>query len=424
MKVSEAQIICPDFGPIRNGEGKTVCRHILSDDMCKLPSHFVCELVQYKKKPPVYTSISRTQIWQKCERYWAFNYFWKVEPMKPSPWKAVGQLFSLCRAKIDAGQPWEIPDTLPRIEDKWKLEWILGEYAKLPPEPGTNEARLEYELEKGPPRVIAIGYADKLSSSRKVIHEWKYTVDFDNYDIQAVRLQMSSYFASVPEAEEVRLCLAKKSKLERKMKTPPEKVKWTKGKGEKKCKDCIGGKWPSLTTSCSVCGMPQFKCSGGPTCENGHGGADGVEVPDAIPLDDRDCPTCKGKGKTWTEEPKLYADVRLEDETEKEFKQRLAETHVTPFEFKIFLRSEFDIETDKELIRQLYHRMEDARRFKIFYPNYSHCGDCDFSDVCKSHPRGPGCDEPTCATPGACHLVKLREGKVKAEAPVDTTEAL
>lgn len=417
MKMSDALRICSDFAPVKQEDGKVKCRHLQVDDMCKLPSHFCCELVMYKKKPPQYTSVSRTQIWQKCERAYAFQYYWKVEPMKPSPWKAVGQAFALCRAKIDAGQPWEVPSDLPDITDKWKLEWILGEYAKLPPIEGTNEMRAEYLIAKGPPEVYLVGYLDKLAKDRKKIYEWKYTVDGDNYDIQAVRLQCSAYFGAIPEAEEVVVCLAKKSKLERQLKTPPEKIQYTKGKGEKKCGECWGtGKRKWLPTACSVCGQPQYSTQSGDTC-GVHGGADGIPVGDDIKLPEMDCTFCKGKGKTWTEEPRLYAGLRLEDETEVEFKQRLKEKHPNPFEFKTFLRSEFDIDGDRELMRRQYLRQEDAKLFKIFDPNFSNCGDCDFRDVCKSHPAGPGCDDPTCPTPGACNLVKIREARKPPQLP-------
>lgn len=443
MKLSDAQRICSDFAPVKQEDGRVKCRHLMPDDMCKLPSHFVCELVSFKKKPPQYTSVSRTQIYQKCERAFAFQYYWKVEPMKPSPWKAVGQCFSLCRAKIDAGLPhvsqvkdpanephWSVPDDLPDITDKWKLEWILGEYAKLPPVAGTNELRVEYEIEHGPPAIMLVGYLDKLVADRKKIQEWKYTVDGSYYTIQSVRLQVSAYFGAVPEAEEVVICIAKKSKNERLMATPKEKQEYTKGKAKGKgkgktlvqevCEVCLGTgkangfrKW--LPTSCKVCGQPQFDSPSGDNCMNGHGGAPGIPCDIEIILPEpEDCgnPEC-WQGKLWEEKPRLYAGQRATDETEAEFKQRLKEKHPYPFEYKTFLRSEFDIDGDRELMRRLYHRQEDAKRFKIFDPNFANCGDCDFSDVCSTHSKGPGCDEPTCSHPAVCHLVKIREAKVK-----------
>lgn len=440
MKLSDAQRICSDFAPVKQEDGKVKCRHLMPDDMCKLPQHFVCELVRFKKKPPEYTSVSRTQIYQKCERAYAYQYYWKVEPMKPSPWKAVGQCFSLCRAKIDADQEWKVPDDLPDITDKWKLEWILEEYAKLPKIEGTNELRVEYEIEKGPPAIFVVGYLDKLAKDRRKIYEWKYTVDGSYYNIQSVRLQASAYFGAVAEAEEVVICIAKKSKNERLMKTPTDKLTFTKGKGGKaECDWCRGTgrfhgwrKW--LPTSCKACGEPQFDSPGGNTCMNGHGGADGIQcdidvvLPEPGACENEKC----WKGKLWDEKPRPYSGMRLEDETEKEFKERLKEKHPYPFEYKTFLRSEFDIDGDRDLMRRLYHRQEDAKRFRIFDPNFANCGDCDFSDVCSTHPKGPGCDEPTCSHPGVCNLVKIREAKVRPvvvapEAvlpPVDESEGI
>ena len=57
MNVAEAKLVCPDFDPVRNPEGKTVCRYILPEDMCRLPSHFDCDLVRFVKKPPVSVSM-------------------------------------------------------------------------------------------------------------------------------------------------------------------------------------------------------------------------------------------------------------------------------------------------------------------------------------------------------------------------------
>ena len=372
MNVTEAKLVCPDFDPVRNPEGKTTCRYILPDDMCRLPSHFDCDLVRFVKKPPISVSMTRVSGWMFCERAWAFRYVYRVDPPKIAPWKVLGKAFALCRAKIDAGQPWEMPAEVTGI-DRLRLEVVLEEYTKLPRMAAKSEVRCQVVLESPPPVVSLIGFADGISDDGKRLYEWKYAANPDDYTRLKVSLQASAYFAGFPRAEEVVICVARKPKLERLLATPAEDRKYTQEK-VKKCEPC-------------------------------HGKGIVNEVP---------CQLCAGVGKNM-EPPRLYANQREKDETDQEFKARVRASVGSSsfFTFKTFLRTDFDVEGSLALMRRVHLRTVEASVWKVFDPNTSRCGDCDYEDVCASHVQGPGCTEPECSHPTICAQIRLVNGKAK-----------
>ena len=376
MNVSEARVICPDFDPLRNAEGKTVCRYILPDDMCKLPTHFDYDLVRFVKKPPISVSMTRVSGWQFCERAWAFRYVYRVDAPVTASWKTLGKAFALCRAKIDMGQVWEIPADVTGI-DRLRLEVVLEEYQKLPRLSAKSEVRCEVVIETAPQVVKLLGYADGMSADGKTLYEWKYAVDPDNYTRLAVSLQASAYFAGFPLAQEVVIAVARKPKLERLMATPIEDRKFTQEKS-KKCLPCEG-------TGC-------------------------LDDPGNVP-----CGDCKGTGKI-VEPPRLYASQREKDETDLEFKERVRASVGASggfFTFKTFPRSEFDLEGTLDFMRRVHHRSTEATVWKVFDPNTARCGDCDYEAVCSSHIKGPGCAEPECTHPTICTQIRLVNGKAK-----------
>ena len=368
MKVSEAQAICNDFNPVKGEDGKTRCKHIADGDACKLPTHFMCDVAAVVKKPPVTLSMTKVQEWQKCNRAWGLRYFYKVDAPKVAPWKRLGRAFAVCRAKIDSGQPWEIP---PDVfgDDRIRLEVILEEYAKLPAIPGNSEVPFQFLLDKGPPDRVLIGNLDKLTPDRKKIYEWKYTVSPDSYTRTKIALQAASYFSGIPEAEEFIIAVARKPQQERLLATPIESRQYTQEKITK-CKMCKG-------TGCLEVDIPS-------PCEN-----------------------CKGAGKI-VEPRRLYAKQRDRDETDVEYKERIrASVGATGsfFTFKTFLRREFDINGDLYLMRAAYRGWTEATNLPGFFPNYSACDDCDFREVCESHVQGPGCRDPECQYKAICEKV-------------------
>lgn len=114
--------------------------------------------------------------------------------------------------------------------------------------------------------------------------------------------------------------VSKKPDIRRKLATPEEKRKYTKGKGCKICGGRAGGKLGVAKGTGIVM----------------------IEVTNAGKLEERaaPCPDCKGSG--WNEHPALHATQRIVDENVEEFRERL--------------RAE--LETDP----QSHYRMADLRR--------------------------------------------------------------
>lgn len=209
MKLKEIKKICGDFTQARKPDGKLTCLHKLADDLCTLPDHFLCEVVSKKRTPEKYISISRIKLWEECQRHWAFRYFWKIDPPMTPKWKPLGRAFAMCRAKIDQGQPWEIPDDVTDDLDRIRLRAVLRGYSKLPRMAETNEDQLS-RLMPGIPGLYLLGYLDGLSDTQKTIYEWKYAAGPEGYNTLSMQIQGGGYFHLVPKAESLMICVARK----------------------------------------------------------------------------------------------------------------------------------------------------------------------------------------------------------------------
>jgi hypothetical protein len=353
MKLEEVKAICREFDPVRNSEGKVVCTNSLSGDRCRNPGHFVCDVALVSKKVGIQTSMSRVRNWLKCQRSWAFRYYYNAKPFKTSVAMDAGKEFSNCRAKIDNGQTWKISDTLPLVE-RAKLEIVLNAYALQ----GRRTANCEALVSKvigweDTQEITLIGYLDGISDDRTVIDEWKYTERPDTWDLLKVSLQASSYFACVPTAKTFNLCLARRPSQELLLATPPDKRKYT---AEKKCSKCKG--------------------KGCPECVNG------------------------------VIAPRLYEKQREVDETVEQYQTRIIDSiGDSLFSYTSFLRDEFDIEGDIKLIQRVYRSYTAASKQGVFLPNYHSCEYCEWRDWCKTHPKGPCSEE--CVAPQVCARMKI-----------------
>lgn len=229
MKISEAKAICPEFDPVKDAEGRTRCSSILSGDVCSRPSHFNCELARFKEKPPIYVSVSQVSTWQRCPRSWALQYVGKLE-RPTSTVMRLGVIFANCRAKIDSGLSWGIPEDI-ELQDRIKLEAILHRYAKEPRLCSKNEIKVEATLDVGTPfgaPVKLLGYADGLTPEGNIV-EWKYTGSPDSYDRLKVYLQIGSYFLAT-EAKEAIVATALRPGIQM-LKATPENIRKYKKDG-------------------------------------------------------------------------------------------------------------------------------------------------------------------------------------------------
>jgi len=209
MKLKDVKKLCSEFDPIRKPDGKLTCRHKIASDLCRLPNHFLCDVVSKKRTPDKYISVSRIKLWEECQRKWALRYFWKATPPMTPNWKIVGKAFALIRAKIDAGQPWEIPPDVADDEDRIRLRAVMRGYSRLPKLTYTNEDQL-YRILPGIPGLYLLSYLDGLSEDKETIYEWKYAADPKSYNTLSMQMQGGAYLHQIPSAKNLMLCVAKK----------------------------------------------------------------------------------------------------------------------------------------------------------------------------------------------------------------------
>ena len=229
MNKAFAEKLCPDIQWARSeSTGKLVCRH-KTDDMCKHPSHFLCELSLFKQRSEAKEarggvsaiSASRIGILDTCMRKYSFIYDARLQSPKGKPiYFAVGTAFSNCRAKIDMKLPWEVPDTLPRTSYH-KLMASLRFYQDYPPyEPGTVGCEIETVFEHDGEHYL--GYLDAMTHDRERIIEWKYAVQ--PYDELRASRQAAVYFYRFPKAKVFELIIfAKPTHKPLKAKRPSKK---------------------------------------------------------------------------------------------------------------------------------------------------------------------------------------------------------
>ena len=233
MKASQAKSICKYWPgpegvpPKRTPEGKVVCQYLMPDgEMCRRPDRFRCDVEVVKKSrdvvAPADKPVSNTRIskWLSCQRAWALEYAYKARPLVEPEWALVGRIFASCRARIDAGESWEIEPTGLAHAALYKLEGIITEYEKrhagfkFPPL--ISEQYVQFEFEG----VRFGGYLDAASTDGEMIVEWKYAQD--NYDLLKVARQLSVYAHGLPQAKKLVVAVANKSKLREKAKESKE----------------------------------------------------------------------------------------------------------------------------------------------------------------------------------------------------------
>ena len=212
MDVTKAKQICKEFRPIKTDSGKMKCRFIQAG-LCKRPEYFRCELLLWKEKDErsalalPSTSVSRISTGERCPRLYALNYVYKVDPPLKPMWKVVGSAFSDCRAKIDAGLPWELSGEIKSYPlDVAKLRSVLRHYEKKRDKglKGMSEVRVSVTYKD----INLTGFIDFLTLDRKTIYEWKYAAT--QYDELLGIRQAAVYLKGVPEATKFILAVAKK----------------------------------------------------------------------------------------------------------------------------------------------------------------------------------------------------------------------
>lgn len=229
LTLDKCKSLCSDF---RFSSQKKACVHV-HNEMCNLPSHFLCELVRYKQKmlreeglKGIASSVSRVGVLETCPRLYAFKYVHKVAPESEVPWKRMGDAFGVARARLDIGLEVDPAllrsDLLPYEAAKVRAAIRLYRHASwLAKKVGYSPADVDCEVEvffeaEG---FHWLGYIDAASKDRSKMWEWKFAVS--DYDMLSVARQAAFYFKGMPEAREMTIAVFRKpGQRPRKQDTP------------------------------------------------------------------------------------------------------------------------------------------------------------------------------------------------------------
>ncbi len=218
ITLEQCKSICADFSLSKE---KKSCLHVV-DEMCALPSHFLCELVRYKKNiarnanlKSSAASVSRVGTLEGCPRAYAFRYLHKLKPDVEAPWKRMGDAFGVARARLDSGLEVDPAllrsDLLPYEAAKVRAAIRLYRHSKwLAKKIGYSPLDVDCEVE-----VLFeaegfhwLGYVDAALKDRTKLWEWKFAVN--EYDMLTVARQASFYMMGVPEAQEMTIAVFRK----------------------------------------------------------------------------------------------------------------------------------------------------------------------------------------------------------------------
>jgi hypothetical protein len=222
LTLAQCQQICADFRLTTKADGKKGCLRSINEEMCSLPSHFLCELVRHKqgiaRKEQIKESAlsaSRVGALERCPRAFHFHYGHKIEPEEQAAWKRMGDAWGVARARLDCGLevdpslglradllPYEaakIKAAIRLYRHKWVHDFVG--YA-----PGEVDCEIEVLFEKY--GYWWLGYLDAASKDRQKIWEWKFAVT--DYDMLSVARQASVYLLGMPEAKEFTLAVFRK----------------------------------------------------------------------------------------------------------------------------------------------------------------------------------------------------------------------
>lgn len=216
LTIDKCKELCRDFRLSANPgpDGKRRCLHLVSGEMCNLPSHFLCELVRFKagieraeKIKSDALSGSRVGTIESCLRAFHFHYEHKLEPEESPPWKRMGDAFGVARARLDMGLDVDMdaglrPDLLPYEAAKvraairlYRHKWV-GDFVGYHPGDVICEQEVLFERHG----LWWLGYIDAMAKDRQKIWEWKFAVT--EYDVLSIARQAAIYLAGVEEAKE------------------------------------------------------------------------------------------------------------------------------------------------------------------------------------------------------------------------------
>lgn len=218
LTIDKCKELCRDF---RLSTEKRACLH-LHGEMCSLSSHFVCELVLYKRKlardraaKAAAASVSRVAVLEDCPRQYAFRYLHNIQPEIEQPWKRMGDAFGVARARLDAGLdvdpffmrsdllPYEAAKVRAAIRLYRHSNWLAKKIGYSP-----NDVDCEVEVFFEAEGFQWLGFIDAASKDRSRLWEWKFAAS--EYSMLSIARQAAFYLYGMPQAQEMTIAVFRK----------------------------------------------------------------------------------------------------------------------------------------------------------------------------------------------------------------------
>lgn len=225
--------ICSDFEIVTREDGKKGCKHKLDEDLCRHPSHFLCELVKFRGNMEAKAerngeeawSPSRIKVFETCPRLYSFIYEERVSVGSDPDYFVLGSAFSNARARVDLGDKFypatHVPsDMNPHL--RCVVIAAMRYYEKHRPYPSETvvkcEERVHFRWPNTDDGAWFLGFVDVIRNGRETISEWKFAQQ-PYGGIEAAR-QAAVYFEGIPEAKTFELWTMRKPNLRPKKQEP------------------------------------------------------------------------------------------------------------------------------------------------------------------------------------------------------------
>lgn len=202
---------------------KKPCLHYKVPGQCVLSERRLCSEYILNKKPVLSTSY--IQGYTRCRKYWYQNFILGLEPLGKSLPMLYGQLFHAHLAFHQSKNQYFVNEIV-RIQNKIfhegdedypqdlkTLAGFLNAYKQLPISAMHADSEVEKEIYQEYPDFILKGTIDLYEPMQKIIYDWKWTANPDNYGFFTTKLQAGLYLMAQPEAKAITYRLFRKPAL-------------------------------------------------------------------------------------------------------------------------------------------------------------------------------------------------------------------
>lgn len=203
---------------------KSPCLHYKIPGQCQLSERRLCPEYIINKKPIL--SYSYISTYTRCRKAWHENYIKGTQPTGISYPLLYGQLFHANLAYLQSENPyfyeeaqkikdiiWNSENDKEMPQDLKTMNAFILAYRQLPISKMHDDCEPEKELYQDYPDFILKTTIDLYSPINKIIYDWKWCGQPENYTFFTTKLQAGLYLMAQPEAKAITYRLFRKPLL-------------------------------------------------------------------------------------------------------------------------------------------------------------------------------------------------------------------